>query len=68
MKHIKMTVNFPIIYNLGCISFKVSKEIAIITTTINAHKYIRIQDNFLISSIENLFDDEVIFQYDDASY
>ena len=36
---------------------------AIITSTINAHVYIEILDNFLISSLENWFgDDEVIFQ------
>ena len=40
----------------------------LITSTINAHVYIEIQDNFLIPFIENWFgDEEVIFQYDNVS-
>ena len=40
---------------------------AIITSTINAHVYIEIQDNLLIPSIENWFgDDEIIFQENNA--
>ena len=40
----------------------------VITSTINAHVYIEILDNFLIPSIENWFGDEFIFQDDNASY
>ena len=41
---------------------------AIIMSTINVHVYTEIQDNFLVASIENWFDDiEVIFQDDNAS-
>ena len=40
---------------------------ASITSTINAHVYIEILDNFLIPSIENcFFEDEVNFQDDNA--
>ena len=43
--------------------FKGSREMEIITSTINAHADIEILDNFLISSTENCYDnDEVISQ------
>lgn len=44
-------------------SLKRPGEMTIIASTINAHKYIEILDNFLVPSIENWSgDDEVIFQ------
>ena len=44
-------------------SLKGHGKIAVITSTINAHVYMEIQDNFLFPSIENWFDDvEVIFR------
>ena len=40
----------------------------IISSTINAHVYIEIPDNFLIALIENWFgDDEVILKNDNTS-
>ena len=45
------------------------EEIAIITWIVNAHVYIEIINNFLISSIENWFrDDEIIFQGYDTPF
>ena len=42
-------------------SFKESAETVVITSTINAHEYQGILDNFHITSIENwLGDDELI--------
>ena len=53
----------------SCMSLKEPMEIALITSTINAHVYIEILDNFLIPLIENWFGDcKVIFLDDDASY
>ena len=57
MKHIKMTswrikVNFPShSYRVG-MSFKGAGIIAVITSTINAHRCSEMQDNFLIPSIK----------------
>ena len=49
-------------------SFKEPKKIAIITSTINAHEFTEILDNFLIPPIENWFsDDEAIFSQNDNS-
>ena len=47
----------------SCMLFKGLVKIAIITSTINAHVYIEVLNNFLIPSIENWFSgDEVIFR------
>ena len=52
----------------SCMSFKEPREMVVITSTISAHVYLEILDNFLIPLIENWFgDDEVIFQDDDTS-
>ena len=50
-------------------SFKGPEEIAIITSTINAHTSTEVPYNFLILLIENLFgdDNEVIFQSDNVT-
>ena len=49
-------------------TLKESAEISIIATTINTHGYIEMLDSILIPSIESwLGDDEVIFQYANAS-
>ena len=43
-------------------------KMLVIASTINAHVYNEILDNFLIPSIENWFgDNEVIFQEDNTS-
>ena len=49
-------------------SFEGAIEMAINTSTINAHACVEIVDNFLIPFKENCFgDDEVIFQHDNLS-
>ena len=54
---------FLLFMTWGCMSFKGPEEITIITSTINAHVYIEILDNFFITLIENRSDDdEVIFR------
>ena len=45
-----------IIWN--CTSFKGQRKMAIITSTLNTHEYIKILDYFLISLIENWSDDD----------
>ena len=52
----------------GCMSFKGSVEMTIITSTINTHVDTEILDNFHIPKKKNWFDDdEVILQGDNAS-
>ena len=49
----KETIQFPQVINGVGMSFQGSKEMVIITTTINANVYIEILDNILVSSIRN---------------
>lgn len=51
----------------GCMSSQGSGKIAIITSAINAQVFIEIQQTFLISSIENRFD-EITFQVYNVYY
>jgi len=51
----------------GCMLCKISWEITIITSTVNAEEYIGIKDTFIMQSIQNRFGSEVIFQDDDMS-
>ena len=63
----KKTSKFPKSFKIsGCMSFKEPGEMIIVTSTINALVEIEILDPFLVSSIENWFGDEVIYQVDNA--
>lgn len=50
------------------VPFNRSQVIAITTSSINLHVYIKILDDFLIPLIENLFYIEVISENDNATY
>ena len=56
-------VNFPKSFMIwSCMLLKGLMEIALITSTINAHVYIEILDNFLIPLTENWFGDCILSQ------
>lgn len=58
---LKKTCKFPQSMIWGCMSAKGIREMAVITSSINAQVYIRILDTFLIPWIEEMFGDDERF-------